>query len=242
MPMSNENSPLPHGPAEAASVLAEDARFGIGTLRRHGWRIALLFALVLLPLWGFGQLADEVHEGEILPFDRPLLDAAHALASHGLDALALLLAKLGYGYGVVPFDLALVLALAVRRRKPEGLFAGIALAGSALLNIGAKHYFGRARPAYWLSLAPETSYSFPSGHAMASMTLAMVLALLAWRTRWRWPVACLAFAFALLVGASRVYLGVHFPSDILAGWTAAVAWTFGAYAVVFRGTLRPWRH
>lgn len=242
MRMSNGNSPLPHDPAEAASTLAEDARFGLGTLRRHGWRIALLFALVLLPLWGFGGLADEVHEGEILPFDRPLLEAAHALASPGLDALALLLAKLGYAYGVVPFDIALVLLLALRRRKREGLFAGVALGGSVLLNVAAKHYFGRVRPDLWLSLAPETSFSFPSGHAMGSMTLAAVLVLLCWHSRWRWPVSVAAIAFALLVGASRVYLGVHFPSDILAGWSAALAWTTGIYAVVFRGSLRPWAH
>ena len=238
--MSNASPRLPRGPAEAASVLAEDARFGLATLRRHAWRIALLFVLVLLPLWAFGELADEVHEGEIFPFDRPLLESAHAIASPGLDALALLLAKIGFGYGVVPFDVALVLALALWRRKREGLFAGIALGGSALLNAGAKHYFGRARPDFWLSLAPETSFSFPSGHAMGSMTLAAVLALLAWPSRWRWPVPVVAIAFAVLVGASRVYLGVHFPSDILAGWSAAVAWTCGVYAVVFRGTLRPW--
>ncbi|HET7125504.1 MAG TPA: phosphatase PAP2 family protein [Lysobacter sp.] len=239
--MSNANSQLPHDPAEAVVVLAEDARFGIGVLRRHGWRIVLLFVLVLLPLWAFGELAEDVHAGEAFFFDRPLLDFAHSIASPPLDALALLLAKVGYAYGVVPFDMALVLLLALRRRKREGLFAGIALGGSALLNAAAKHYFGRARPDIWLSLVPETSFSFPSGHAMGSMTLAATLVALAWHTCWRWPVLVVAIAFALLVGASRVYLGVHFPSDILAGWTAAVAWTFGTYAVVFRGTLRPWR-
>ncbi|MFT3896473.1 MAG: phosphatase PAP2 family protein [Thermomonas sp.] len=238
--MSNGNSRLPHDPAEAASALAEDARFGLGTLRRHGWRIALLFGLVLLPLWGFGELAATVRAGAVLPFDRPLLDAAHSIASPSLDRVALLLGRIGYAQGVLPFDAALVLWLALRRKKREGLFAGIALAGSALLNLDAKHYYGRARPDAWLSLAPETGFSFPSGHAMAAMTLATVLVFLAWHTRWRWPVACVALGFALLVGASRVYLGVHFPSDILAGWAAALAWTTGVYMVVFRGTLRPW--
>lgn len=238
--MSNGNTRLPHDPPEAAAVLAEDARFGFAMLRRHGWRIALLFGFVLLPLWGFGELADEVHEGEILPFDRPLLDFAHAHATTTLDHLALLLATLGYAQGVVPFDIALVLALALWRKHREGLFAGIALIGSLLINLCAKHYFGRARPDFWLSLAPETSFSFPSGHAMGAMTLAAVVTALAWHTRWRWLVACVALAFALAVGASRVYLGVHYPSDILAGWAAAIAWTTGVYAVVFRGTLRPW--
>lgn len=233
---------MPHDPAEAASALAEDARFGLGMLRRHGWRIALLFGLVLLPLWGFGELAEDVHEQEAFFFDRPLLDFAHSVASPALDRLALWLGEIGYSYGVLPFDIALVLSLALHRRKREGLFAGIALGGSALLNMGAKHFFGRTRPDFWLSLAPETSYSFPSGHAMAAMTLAAVLVALAWHTRWRWATACIALAFALLVGASRVYLGVHFPSDILAGWAAAVAWTTGVYAVAFRGTLRPWKH
>jgi undecaprenyl-diphosphatase len=76
---------------------------------------------------------------------------------------------------------------------------------------------------------------------MGSMTLAAVLAALAWNTRWRWPVCIVAGAFALMVGASRVYLGVHFPSDILAGWSAALAWSVGVYLLVFRGTWRPWR-
>ena len=210
-------------------------------LRHRGWRLLGLFACVLLPLWGFGEIAEDVHAGDAFGFDRPLLEFAHSHESSSLDGLALLLGRIGYLDGVLPFDIALVLFLALRGRKRESVFAAIALGGSALLNVAAKHYFGRARPDFWLSLAPETTFSFPSGHAMGSMTLAAVVVALAWHTRWRWPVSVVAVAFALLVGVSRVYLGVHFPTDILAGWSAALAWSAGVYALVFRDTLRPWR-
>ncbi len=124
----------------------------------------------------------------------------------------------------------------------EGLFAGLALVGSALLNLATKHLFARERPDLWVSIAPEDTYSFPSGHAMGSMTLAAV----------RDP-AGVAHALALAGGRgrpvpsrcwwalSRVYLGVHYPSDILAGWTAASVWTVAAFLMVFRHHRHPWQ-
>ena len=231
----------PHTPAEAARTARAEARFGTAFLRFHGGRLLLVFAGVWLPLWGFGAMVEELREGEAFPFDAPLLQFAHALAHDGLDKAFLLVSRLGYGFGVVPLDVVLVFALAWRRRMREGLFAGLALGGSALLNILAKHVYARSRPDLWLSIAPETTYSFPSGHAMGSMTLGAVAILLAWRTRGRWPVVAVAAVFVLLVGLSRVYLGVHYPSDILAGWTAASAWVIGVYVLVFYGTLRPWQ-
>ena len=239
--MSNKSSRLPREPAEVASALADDARFGLHFLRRRWRSLLLAFAGVLLPLWGFGELADEVHEAERIPFDAPILRFAQGIADDGFDRLFVLFSKLGYAWGVVPFDIAFVLLLAALRRFREGLFAGIALGGSAVLNLCAKQSFARQRPSLWESIAPESTFSFPSGHAMGSMTLALVLTLLTWHTRWRWWVALPMSAFVLLVGLSRVYLGVHYPSDILAGWSAAVAWTVGAYTVVFRGALRPWQ-
>jgi undecaprenyl-diphosphatase len=195
---------------------------------------------VLLPLWGFGELAEEVHEAEAIPFDAPILLFARAMSAAGFDQVFLLCSKLGYQWGVVPFDIAFVLLLAALRRRREGLFAGIALAGSALLNLGTKQLVARARPSLWESIAPEGSFSFPSGHAMGSMTLAMVLILLAWRTRWRLWVALPMVGFVVLVGLSRVYLGVHYPSDILAGWAAACAWTALVWLLVFPHGKRPW--
>ena len=232
---------LPHSPREAVDAVREDACFGLAFLRQRWRRLLLAFAGLLLPLWAFGELADEVREAEAFPFDAPILHFAQGIARDGFDRAFLLSSKLGYEWGVVPVDVVLVLALAAMRKLREGLFAGIALIGSASLNLGAKQLFARERPSLWESIAPESTFSFPSGHAMGSITLAMVLVLLAWHTRWRWWITLPMVAFTLMVGLSRVYLGVHFPSDILAGWAVAIAWTVGAYLLVFPHGQRPWQ-
>jgi undecaprenyl-diphosphatase len=135
----------------------------------------------------------------------------------------------------------IVVALLWRKRWREASFVAISFVGSALLNLGSKQFFQRDRPSLWESIAPESTFSFPSGHAMGSMTLAVTVALLAWNTRWRWPVLVLAPGFSVLVSVSRVYLGVHYPSDILAGWCAALVWVVGCFLVMFRRR-HPWRH
>lgn len=224
------------------NALQQEARFGLALLRRHGWTLLLVFCGLLLPLWAFAELADEIHEQEALVFDVPVLEYAHGLSRAGLDRLFTVFSKLGYQWGVVPFDIALVVALVALRRFREASFAALALGGSGLLNIVAKQFFARERPSLWESIAPEHNFSFPSGHAMGSMTLLVALALLSWPTRWRWPVIGLMLPFTLVVGFSRLYLGVHYPSDILAGWAVATAWVVAVYLLVYRGgLLRPWR-
>ena len=143
-------------------------------LQRNAWRFGLLFAGVLLPLGLFVDLADEVHELENFYFDEPLLWSLRSIASPGLDAFFSIVSKVGYQYGVIPLDIAIVLVLLVLRRWREGTFAALGFVGSALLNLGAKQFFQRHRPSLWESIAPESTFSFPSGHAMGSMTLAAV--------------------------------------------------------------------
>src|SRR5690606_17980110 len=122
-----------------------------------------------------------------------------------------------------PLDIAIALGLLLARRWREAAFASVSFTGSALLNLGTKQFFQRERPSLWDSIAPETTFSFPSGHAMGPATLAAVVVLLAWHTRWRWPVLLLAALFTGMVGVSRMYLGVHYPSDVLGGWAAGLA-------------------
>jgi membrane-associated phospholipid phosphatase len=239
--MSNAASAVTLPRTDLLGTLGDELRFGLEFLRRRALRLMLLFVGLLLPMWGFAELADEVREREAFVFDAPILQFAHSLARDGFDQTFLFFSAAGYQYGVVPFDIALIAVLAWLRRMREGLFAGIAIVGSALLNLSTKQFFARERPTLWDSIAPEHTFSFPSGHAMGSATLAWVLVLLAWRTRWRWPVACIALAFTAMVGLSRVYLGVHYPSDILAGWSAASVWTVAVYFLVFRNGARPWR-
>jgi len=208
---------------------ARRARHAGNFLRAHWAQLGGLYLGVIAPLLLFGWLARGVGAGggAPLPFDAPIMLALHGWAWGGAERASLLLADVGYRWGVVPFDLALAVLLLALGKLRKGLFFAVATAGSALLNLGAKALFARLRPDLWEHIVEETSYSFPSGHAMGSMTLAMAVAVLAWDTRWRWWVAVPALLFAVAVSASRVWLGVHYPSDILAAWAAAIAWTLG---------------
>lgn len=203
-------------------------------IREHGWRILLLFAGLLLPLSVFAMLAEDLREHELFFFDAPLLAAALRFTNPTMDGFFVLFSKLGNWWGVVPFDIALFAWLVWSHRNRDSLFFGLAVLGSMLLNMAAKQHFARARPQLWLSVAPETSFSFPSGHAMASATLGVALCFLFWSTRWRWPVFFASAVFVLLVGLSRIYLGVHYPSDVLGGWAAGTAWVVAIHQIVAR--------
>lgn len=215
-------------------------RFSPRWLRSVLLRLLPVFLGVLLPMWAFAELADDIHDDQAIRFDEPLLLFAREIGSPTLDAVFVLVSRLGYGWGVVPFDVVLTIVLLALRRYREGLYAAAALGGSGLLNLATKQLFSRERPTLWESIAPEHTFSFPSGHAMGSATLAWVLILLSWHSQLRWPVTVLAAAFVVAVGFSRVYLGVHYPSDIVAGWAAASVWAIAAYLVAFRHR-RPWR-
>jgi undecaprenyl-diphosphatase len=204
-------------------------------------RWPLLVAGLLLPSTVLAALGARVAARRALPLDDATLLAAHAWSGPLLDRVFQVVSLLGYGYGVVPFEIVFVLVLAVRRHAREAWFAGLALWGSLLLNTPLKLVFERARPALWDPLERHATYSFPSGHAMATATLASVLILLYWRTRWRWRVVAASLALVALVGLSRVYLGVHYPSDVIGGWAFGVLWTVACFCAVFRQHRRPWQ-
>lgn len=107
-------------------------------------------------------------------------------------------------------------------QRLDAAFFLTAVGGAMVPNVLAKTMFGRARPALWTTLDPAPFYSFPSGHAMGSAALAVALGFLVASRRGRWPVWVLGGLFQLGVDWSRVCLGVHFPSDVLAGWVGPI--------------------
>ena len=133
---------------------------------------------------------------------------------------------------------AVLAALAWRARRRDAVFLLIAMIVSPLLNLALKHLFERVRPPAESAVLSVNGYAFPSGHAMSSATFALALAVIAWPTRWRWPAAGLAATFALLMGLSRVYLGVHWLTDVLAGWVLAVAVVAATQLIVESVTAR----
>lgn len=198
-------------------------------------RNSLLLVLigVFLPLLVFGDLAEDVWEKEGgFPWDVPILLAIHKTATPQLNVFAATLTKFGVFWGVFPVAFVVGLVLLLRRQWRRSAYLITTLLGSIVINRTAKALLHRVRPHLWESPAPEFDYGFPSGHAMSSMTLVAALVILAWGSRWRWPVFILGSVFVLAIGWTRLYLGVHYPSDILAGWMASVAWAVGVSMLI----------
>lgn len=203
-------------------------------LRVHRRALVILLVGIGAPLYAFGHLAEDVWKGEPFPWDRPILERVHSVASPAADAWMLWLSGAGYVLAAILVPIAATGFLLVRRRLRDAFFLATAVLGASGLVLALKVALRRVRPDLWISLAPEESYSFPSGHAMTSLTVATALVLVARSPRSSGLLLVFSIPYALSIGFSRVYLGVHFPSDILAGWTAAIAWTIALWAIVTR--------
>lgn len=204
---------------------------------RSWLHLALAGLMFLVPLLLFVSLASDVVMFGALGYDRSIMVWLHAHESPVLTTTMTAVTELG---GVVAVPIIAVLWAGLlwwRGSRRDAALLAAAVIGSTLLNSALKAVFQRDRPAFWEHLVVENSYSFPSGHAMASMSLAAALGVIAWSSRWRWPAVVLGAVYVLVVGLSRIYLGVHFPSDILAGWCVAVLWV--TVVVVVLPTRRP---
>jgi undecaprenyl-diphosphatase len=185
--------------------------------------------------FAFVKVADEVREGETQHLDERVLRSLRTPADPAVPigpAWLLPAAQNLTALGSVPVLILVVLAVSgflalAGRWRHLALVLGASTGGVVLL-VALKRIFDRPRPTVVPALALETSASFPSGHAMMSaviyLTLGTLLAQLCPRWRERVYVVTVAATLALLIGVTRLYLGVHYPSDVLAGWSVGLAW------------------
>ncbi len=189
--------------------------FSVPTGRPVGLPAAAVVAATALAV--FAWLAAVPLLGATHPWDQPVQEAVHDRSSGALTSFFIGVARLGGGPGLgVAVGVAAVV-LALRGRRRAGALLVLGLAWSELLNVTLKLLFRRDRPSLWEPQLSALGWSFPSGHAMTSSAVAVVVVALLWHTRWRVPVLVAAVPYVLLVGLCRVYLGVHYPSDVLAG-------------------------
>jgi membrane-associated phospholipid phosphatase len=199
-------------------------------LWHHRVALLILFCCVLVPMALLEDLVEGVRHQYAFPFDVQILHSIHTHESPLKSEIVVWATRAGY-WLIVPFVLLVIAGLRHFQRPAQISYFTVTVIGAFLLNFAAKQFFGRTRPDLWVSLLPEKSFSFPSGHSMLSAALAYALVVLLWQTRLRLLALLSAPPAVFLVGLSRLYLGVHYPSDVLAGWCAGLIWATGAFFI-----------
>jgi membrane-associated phospholipid phosphatase len=198
--------------------------------RVRAFGLPLLAALLILAgsLWAFGYIVDEqILEGDATT-DQRLADWLHGRATDPFTEVFRAITWTGNFVTLLAVTLVAVVVLWRRRRKTDALFVALAFLGAQVLSNGMKLGFRRERPFFPDPLATESTFSFPSGHALVSLAVYGSIALLLARRISSGPLRLLLLGgtalLVLAIGFSRLYLGVHFLSDVLAGFAAGTAW------------------
>lgn len=176
----------------------------------------------------FGWLADEALEGDARAFDDATRAAVHQLASPLLTAIMRGFSFIGSTIALSAGTIFVVIRFAMRKWKREAILFALTMIGAGLLNITLKLAFKRPRPVPFFNLSPPETYSFPSGHSLTSAVffgaLAAILTAHIKSTRAKAAIWIVSTAMFLLIGLSRIYLGVHYTTDVIAGFAAALIW------------------
>lgn len=180
-------------------------------------------AALVTGLAAFTVVAALVASGASDSLDMAVNEAFAAHRSAGLTGFFEGYTGAGRWFIIAAAGIAVIAGLTATNRPRAAAFLGVALAAALLLDPLLKAAFGRARPPAENAALHVSGLAFPSGHSLASATLALAIVVIAWPTRWRWPAAVVVVTFAVLMGLSRLYLGVHWLMDVLGAWAAAVA-------------------
>lgn len=215
-------------------VLAHSANW-VARFRYHDYVPVLVLlasgiAATVIAGDAFIDIAERVHANtpRLLQIDRDIHDWARETRTPGSTTFFVAMTMLGSPISLGAIVLGVTAILAMQRRWRWAAYLLFTCGVGALLNLELKAYFARARPELAEALRKAHGYSFPSGHSMGSAVTFGALAYLAFRvlTRWRWRSAAIALALTLIcaIAISRVYIGVHWISDVGGGAAAGLIW------------------
>ena len=236
----------------AAHLARHVGGLGAQWLARQEAAVLVALLVVVLALFGFVKIAEELGEGELASLDGWLLRLLRVpgqphipIGPSWLVEAAQDITVLGGRTMLVVVTLFAAGYLALERKYGAMWLVAVAVGGGGVISMVMKTVFGRGRPDIVPHLVAVTSPSFPSGHSMLGaimyLTLGTLLARFATRRRTKVYLLTVALLATFVIGASRVYLGVHYPSDVLAGWCAGLIWALACWLAArylqYRGTV-----
>lgn len=193
-----------------------------------GWKLLVGLTAAIAAIFLFGWLADDVFDGAAIAFDQTVRGAVHTRATPILTGAMKIFTVFGSTIFLTAATLAGAAAFYYLEHKRGFALLLLTMVGNSILLFSLKTSFKRARPEPLFDYALPASYSFPSGHALSSFCFYGILAaLITARMEKRshkilvWTAAAV---LVLLIGLSRIYLGVHYPSDVLAGYAVGLIW------------------
>ncbi|MGI8556500.1 MAG: phosphatase PAP2 family protein [Pyrinomonadaceae bacterium] len=219
--MENGNNRTSWGKLSFAEIIGRIIKFF------GGWLLAGLLSAIAALMF-FGWLADEVFEGGTKNFDDAVRNYIHQFAAPPVTETMKIFSLIGSPLFLTVLGIAVIIGFLIVKWKRAVVLFLITMAGELVLDVTLKTFFKRARPEPFFNYALPTSFSFPSGHALGSFCFFGILAwLVAARLEnkfLKFTVWAAAIFLIFAVGLSRIYLGVHFPSDVAAGYTTGLFW------------------
>lgn len=206
-------------------------------MRELSLRLISIWIICILFTGFFAYIARSIHLHTISSFDNPIIDFVQGAESPGLTSIMKMFTAIGSTTTVALLALLTLGLLLWKKHRAQAVLFVAAIGGTGILNQVLKIIFKRERPDF-NRLIDIGGYSFPSGHTMMAFSLYTILAYIIWRnvrnTWGRVAITTLAVLMIVMIAVSRIYLGVHFPSDIVGGVLASSVWLFASIAMYQR--------
>jgi undecaprenyl-diphosphatase len=226
-------------------------RYFLGKSRIRGATLPVAIFTMAAAVMSLGQLASEIIEGETLWFDKAIMlalrdpsDLMKPVGPPWIESACIDITSLGSLTVLALVTSVAIGYLVIARNWTMAALVVVSVGGGALLTWLLKHWIARPRPDLVPHLVEVSTLSFPSGHAMQSavvyLTLGALLAKINPQRVVRFYIMMIAILLTILVGVSRVFLGVHWPTDVLAGWCAGSLWS--AACSLFAARFQSWRY